>query len=649
MSQEKMKNTFFISILLGILLFSFTYTGCDGGDFGSYSKNNDGGWVHIDTYYISTDDTGKSYAYLFGTAFISRDYSAHKCAGLCCLLCEFDNSYPGVDVYWNNNTSGGAGEAQSRYGTLTDWGHKWDAIIPLIDGSNIIEVTAQDPSGKLGSDSITLKNLPDTKPPKVNLTNPVNNSNNIAVDCSISAIFSEEIDTSTITTSTFTLSDMSKNLVSGTVTYGSEMATFSPLRDLSPNTIYTATITDEVKDLAGNTMTEGYIWSFTTSWSTTPVTESATNITDTTAQLNGSIQNPENEITVAWFEYGLTPAYGFSTSPESYSLNETYTVSAELLDLEECTTYYFRIVTENSSGIFYGNEKAFSTYITPQIQILASELNAPADIQLDTTNIYWVEIYGDVVKKVPINGGPTTILASSNMGGNQAALAIDATHIYWSDSSKIWKKERVGGTETILASGFDYITSLRVHSTNLYFRSGKGIEKVDLETNMVTTLVPSDYSLDFQGGLVIDNASIYFPDYLEGTIFKTTLDGEQITTLATGLDQPHSLLLDSGFLFWAERDAISQMSITGGTIKTLISDISPFQIAKDNTHIYWTDYYGETVNKVDLDTGAVVTLAEMQEKPSFITIDENDVYWICDGSIYSPSMGSVRKAPKNCN
>jgi len=623
--------------------------GGGGGDGGYYSEDNDGGWVDIDSYYISTDDTGKSYAYLSGTAFVSPDYVAHKCVGLCCLLCKYDDSYPGVDVYWNNHTSGITGEAQSRYGTITNWEHEWDAIIPLIDGSNSIEVTAQDPSGKLGSTSITLKNIPDTTPPKVISTNPVNNSDNIAVDFTFSAIFSEEIDTSTITTSTFTLSDISKNYVNGTVTYGSKMATFSPLRDLSPNTTYTATITNQVKDLAGVAMTEDYIWIFTTSYSTTPITEVATNITNTTAQLNGSIQNPENETTTAWFEYGLTPAYGFMTSPEIYSLNGTFTVSIDLLGLQECTTYYFRIVTENSAGIFYGDEKAFSTYTIPQIQILSSELNAPTDIQLDTESIYWVEIYGDVVKKVPINGGPTTIVASSNMWGNQASLAIDATHIYWSDWGTIWKMERVGGPVTILASGFDSITSLRVYSTNLYLRSESGIEKVDLETNKVTTLVPADSSLDFQGGLIIDTTGIYFPDYVEGTIFKTTLDGEQITTLATGLDQPHSLLLDSGFLFWAEREAIKQMSITGGTIKTLIYGISPSQIAKDNTNIYWTDYYGETINKVDLDTGAVVTLAEMQEKPSFLTVDENDVYWICDGNIYYPPLGSVKKVPKNCN
>jgi hypothetical protein len=564
-------------------------------------------------------------------------------------MCLFDDSYPGVDVYWNNQTNGKTGEANSRYGTLTSWEHEWDAIIPLIDGSNIIEVTAQDPAGKSGSTSITVQNIPDTIPPTVSSTNPRDINDNIPVNIVISAFFSEEMDKSTITTSTFTLSDISKNYVSGTITYGSQMATFTPLSDLSPKSTYFATITNEVKDLGGVALADDYIWSFTTSWSKTPVTGKATDITSTTAHLNGSIQNPEGETTTAWFEYRLTPSYGFSTSPEIFPFSGTYTVSIEISGLQDCTTYYYRIVTENSEGLFYGDEKAFITYVTSQIQILASGLNAPVDIQLDAANVYWVEIYGDAVKKVPINGGQATIVASSEMWGNQASLAIDATHIYWADWKTIWMSELVGGTVTILASGQNDIMFLQVYSTDLYFSSDNGIEKVDLETGIISTLVQAENPLDFNGGFVVDATGIYILNWIEGTIWKSTLDGEQIIILAAGLNKPHSPLLDSGLLFWAENEAISQMSTNGGTITTVISDIAPYQIAKDDTHVYWTDYYGETVNGVDLDSGTVTTIAEMQERPISLTTDANSVYWICGVSIYEPQLGSVKKGPKICN
>ena len=166
---------------------------------------------------------------------------------------------------------------------------------------------------------------------------------------------------------------------------------------------------------------------------------------------------------------------------------------------------------------------------------------------------------------------------------------------------------------------------------------------------MVSTLVPAESPSDFLGELVVDSTGIYFADYLEGNIFNVALDGEQITTLATGLNKPHSLLLDSGFLFWAENEAIRQMSITGGTITTLVSDISPYQIAKDGTNIYWTDYFGGTIYEVDLDSGAVVTLADGQEKPSYLTVDANGIYWICSGTVYNPPLGSVKKVPHNCD
>jgi hypothetical protein len=308
--------------------------------------------------------------------------------------------------------------------------------------------------------------------------------------------------------------------------------------------------------------------------------------------------------------------------------------------------YAIENTTNNSYARSFSDSKPIAGWsVQAQPQILASGLNAPADIQLDAASVYWVEIYSDAVKKVPINGGTTTIVASSNIGGNNGSLAIDATHIYWADSSTIWKTELVGGPVTVLASGLNNISYLRVYSIDLYFRSNSGIEKVDLETGTVTTLVPAESPIDFYGGLAVDATGIYFPDHWKGTIFKSSLDGKQITTLAAGLNEPQSLLLDSGFLFWAEKESIRQMSSTGGTITTIVSDISPNQIAKDDTHIYWTDYYGGTIYKADLDSGAVVLLAAAQVEPSSLTVDANSVYWICSGNQYYPPLGSVKKVP----
>jgi hypothetical protein len=55
--------------------------------------------------------------------------------------------------------------------------------------------------------------------------------------------------------------------VSGAVSYAGLTATFDPASNLASNTVYTATITTGAKDLAGNALASNFVWSFTTSTS----------------------------------------------------------------------------------------------------------------------------------------------------------------------------------------------------------------------------------------------------------------------------------------------------------------------------------------------------------------------------------------------
>ena len=99
----------------------------------------------------------------------------------------------------------------------------------------------------------------DTTAPTVSSTSPANNATNVSVSGAITVTFSEEMDSSTITTSTFTV-----NNASGSVTYSNKVATFTPSTSLNFSNTYTATITTGVKDTADNAMAANHTWTFTT-------------------------------------------------------------------------------------------------------------------------------------------------------------------------------------------------------------------------------------------------------------------------------------------------------------------------------------------------------------------------------------------------
>jgi hypothetical protein len=103
----------------------------------------------------------------------------------------------------------------------------------------------------------------DADPPTVSSTIPPNGAAGVNVNNTINAMFSEAMQSSTINTNTFTVSDGSGN-IGGTVSYSGTTATFTPSSNMSDSTTYTARITTVVRDLAGNAMASPYTWSFTT-------------------------------------------------------------------------------------------------------------------------------------------------------------------------------------------------------------------------------------------------------------------------------------------------------------------------------------------------------------------------------------------------
>jgi methionine-rich copper-binding protein CopC len=143
---------------------------------------------------------------------------------------------------------------------------------PLANNTNYtatITTDAKDIAGNaLAANTVwAFTTIPDTTPPVVASTTPADNATNVAISAVVTATFSEAMDGTTISGTTFTLKTTSGGVaVAGTVSYdaGTKTATFAPSASLATNTVYTATVTTGVKDTAGNAMTANKVWAFTT-------------------------------------------------------------------------------------------------------------------------------------------------------------------------------------------------------------------------------------------------------------------------------------------------------------------------------------------------------------------------------------------------
>lgn len=114
---------------------------------------------------------------------------------------------------------------------------------------------------------------PNQVAPSVDSTSPTNGAGGLALNQAITATFNGEMDSTTISTSTFTIGN-----VTGTVSLDStkKIATFTPSSSLTASTLYTATITTGAKNTNGIGLASNYVWSFMTGSSSTPTVSSTT-------------------------------------------------------------------------------------------------------------------------------------------------------------------------------------------------------------------------------------------------------------------------------------------------------------------------------------------------------------------------------------
>lgn len=259
---------------------------------------------------------------------------------------------------------------------------------------------------------------------------------------------------------------------------------------------------------------------------------------------------------------------------------------------------------------------------------LASGLNHPIAVLLDSSNVYFIERgswpnSNGALKKISKNGGSTTILASG-LNYPQGPAAMNSTHIYWQEPTSIIKKISIdGGTVTTFYNGTPIwsLGYISLDATEIFWSEPNtdatthDLKKMSLEGSNVTTLATQ---LSASGAnIVLDTNNVYWsdqgvPPYGQpiaggGVVKKISKNGGSATTLASGLNAPSGIALDSynGYLYWSDggtwtsdvydtnTGSIKKISIGGGTITTLASGLNaPGTIQLDNMNIYWAETPG---------------------------------------------------------
>lgn len=110
----------------------------------------------------------------------------------------------------------------------------------------------------------------------------------------------------------------------------------------------------------------------------TVTTDPTSALSQTTATLNGTV-NPNGNATTAWFQWGITTAYGQTTPIRSLGAGSTaQNLSEAISGLTANTTYHFRVVAQNGAGTSNGTDRAFTTLPNAPIVTACSATNVTA-------------------------------------------------------------------------------------------------------------------------------------------------------------------------------------------------------------------------------------------------------------------------------
>lgn len=393
-----------------------------------------------------------------------------------------------TQVDWLNVTTGSAGNASGTDSWTT-------GNIALQNGTNTITVTARDAAGNFRSDTLVVTyNAPDTTPPTVVSTTPAANAANVSVGTTVSVIFSEAMDSASITSATFHV-----NGVSGTVAASGTGATFTPASPLSNSSAYTATIVggaNGVRDAAGNNLPVDFTWTFTTS---APVACAASNVlcVDDTPGVTQEYSSIQAAVNAA--RPGDTVLV-YDGTYQGFRVSSSGTSSSRITIMAQGSSALISQANSSGEGITISN----ASYVTIDgFSISGMSGYGLATHDASPTNpMHGLIIRNNIVR----NSGSTNIylseVADSLVEGNSASGSATSHGIYLAN----------GGSDNTILKGNRCFSNAKngIHLNGDLSVGGDGLHKgITIDGNIVFGNTDNGLDIDGMQDSVIKNNLVY--------------------------------------------------------------------------------------------------------------------------------------------
>ena len=283
---------------------------------------------------------------------------------------------------------------------------------------------------------------------------------------------------------------------------------------------------------------------------------------------------------------------------------------------------------------------------------LASGLDHPLGIAVDSTNIYWANGGSATgtgsIMKMPLAGGcPVTLAARV---GNPQDIVVSGGTVYWVNgggcappSGSIMQVLATGGTPTAIAPSVCYPGPLVADSSGPYWIEGwvgegsgvMGSIQHWTPSGGVVTIIGSLVPQPF--GLAIDSTYAYWSaampgagTYETGLISRTSKSGvgSPMILVSAPLISPESLAVDAANIYFTAPASVYEAPLGGGTA-TLVTTSTTCSghsvgIAADSFGVAWA--LDGMVGDMPA-AGTPITVLAKSPDPFEVALDASHVYW----------------------
>jgi len=289
--------------------------------------------------------------------------------------------------------------------------------------------------------------------------------------------------------------------------------------------------------------------------------------------------------------------------------------------------------------------------------VLASDQDRPIGIVSDGSHVYWTNA-GDgstatgSLMRVPVGGGPVEELANGLI--NPSEVDVDDTNVYWvaygtsGPNGGLSTVPKAGGPQVDLVTGYTQVWDLVVVGTSGSARVYYTCNQCDggvagrVEWVPVSGGTPTEVA-DQQGlpaSITTAGDYVYWVNRDSQQVMRADTNGAGLEMTADA-DAADGITAGEAFLFWtaSEQDTVYRMPLLGGTVEQLASgNAYSFGIAADEDFVYFLA--GPSLMRVPAQSGQAYPYVTGQNLPYQVAIDDTNVYFT------DYLAGTVMQAPK---